>query len=398
MTTRLYYQDAYLTDFAATIVEVAEEGRRVYLDRTALYPTSGGQPFDTGTLGGRRIVDVVDEESRVAHVLDVPLAQTSGAVEGHVDWERRFDHMQQHTGQHLLSAVLEDLFGWKTVSVHFGDQTSTLDVDTETVPRARLDAAGDRANLLIAENHAVTVAFEDAASAVGLRKPSDRTGEIRVVTIAEVDRSACGGTHVRATGEIGGLLLRRTEKVKQGTRIEFVCGRRAVARARADYAALSAIAHAVSSSVDDAAGVVASKLAAAHETEAAHRKLARELDAFRAHACYDSTVADGRGVRRVVERRDAGTLDDLRGFAHAWCALTRTAYVGTVEQGAGSGGQIVVGTSEDSGLVAGAVLKAALSAAGGRGGGSPRMAQGAVPGDKMESVVQAILEAWDREP
>ncbi len=396
MTERLYYNDAYLTDFAATIVEVADGGRRIYLDRTALYPTSGGQPFDIGTLGGRRIVDVIDEESRIAHVLDAPLAQTAGAVEGHVDWERRFDHMQQHTGQHLLSAVLEDLFGWKTVSVHFGDQTSTLDVDADSTPPARLEAAEHRANLLIAENRAVTVSFEDAASAIGLRKPSDRMGEIRVVTITDVDRSACGGTHVRATGEIGGMLLRRTEKVKQGTRIEFVCGRRAVSRARADYAALSAIAQAVSSGVDDAAAVVQAKLAAAQQAESARRKLTKELDGYRARARYESTEPDARGVRRIIETRTDGGLDELRGLAHALCALPQSAIVGVVVSGPQA--QVLVGTSDDSGLVAGGVLQQALSAAGGRGGGSPRMAQGAVAGDKVNSVVQAILAAWDREP
>ncbi len=394
MTERLYYNDAYLTDFDANIVEIAEEGRRVYLDRTAMYPTSGGQPFDTGTLGGRKVIDVVDEESRVAHVLDEPLAQTAGAVEGRVDWARRFDHMQQHTGQHLLSAVLEDLHGWKTVSVHFGDETSTLDVDTDVALRTKLEAAEDRANLLIAENRPVTVSFEDAAAATGLRKATERTGEIRVVTIADVDRSACGGTHVRATGEIGTLLIRRTEKVKQGTRIEFVCGLRAVARARADYAALSTIAQAVTSAVDDAADVVTARLSAAHDAESARRKLAKELDAYRAHERYDSVAPDTRGVRRIVERRTEGTLDDLRGFAHAVCALPKSAFVGVLADS----GQVLVGTSEDSGLAAGSVLKPALTAAGGRGGGSPRMAQGAAPGDRVDSVVQAVLSAWDREP
>jgi len=392
MTERLYYKDAYLTDFDATIVEVANEGRRVYLDRTALYPTSGGQPFDTGTLGGRRVVDVIDEDTRIAHLLDAPIAPASGAVHGHVDWSRRFDHMQQHTGQHLLSAVLEDLFGWKTVSVHFGDAVSTLDVDAGVTSRAKLSAAEDRVNLVIAEHRSVSVAFEDAAAATGLRKPSERTGDIRIVTIAGVDRSACGGTHVRGTGEIGVLLLRRTEKVKQGTRLEFVCGLRAVARARADYEALSRVAQAVSSSVDEAAGVVDARLAAGQEAESARRKLARELDAYRARARYDAAAPDARGVRRVVERRDAGTLDDLRGMAHAVCALPRSAFVGAIS----GDGAVMVGTSDDSGLVAGAVLKAALTAAGGRGGGSPRMAQGAVAPDRLDSVVRAVLGDWDR--
>ena len=390
MTDRLYYKDAYLTDFDATIVEVADGGRRVYLDRTALYPTSGGQPFDTGTLGGRRVTDVVDEDDRIAHLLDGPLDAAAGAVHGRVDWARRFDHMQQHTGQHLLSAVLEDLHGWKTVSVHFGDETSTLDVNTDAAPRARLDAAEDRANAVIAEARAVSVSFEDAA-APGLRKPSGRTGEIRVITIAGVDRSACGGTHVRGTGEIGALLLRRVEKVKQGTRIEFVCGARAVRRARADYAALSSIAQALSSSVDDAPSMVEAKLAAARDVEASRRRIERELDAYRARERYDAATPDARGVRRVIERRADGTLDDLRGLAHAVCALPRAAFVGTIA----ASGAVIAGTSEDSGLEAGAVLKRALGAAGGRGGGSPRMAQGAVGAEQGDAVVQAVLAEWD---
>lgn len=393
MTQRLYYNDSYLTSFDATIIEVADEGRRVYLDQTALYPTSGGQPFDTGTLGGRRVVDVIDEESRIAHVLDAPLAQTSGAVEGKVHWARRFDHMQQHTGQHLLSAVLDDLYGWKTVSVHFGDASATLDVAADIAPRAKLEAAEDRANLVIAENRAVTVSFEDAGVAVGLRKPTGRTGEIRVVTITDIDRSACGGTHVRATGEIGGLLLRRTEKIKQGTRIEFICGLRAVHRARADFVALSDLSHELSASVDDVASVVSAKLAAAQEGEAVRRKLTRELDAYRARARYDATAPDARGVRRIVELQADGTLDDIRGLAHAVCALPNAAFIGAVS----SVGQVIVGTSEDSGLVAGDALKPALANAGGRGGGSPRMAQGAVAADKVDSVVHAVLTAWDRD-
>jgi alanyl-tRNA synthetase len=395
MTVRLYYKDAYLRDFDATLVEVADKGRRVYLDRTAFYPTSGGQPHDTGVLDGRRVVDVVDEDARIAHVLDAPLTDSAPGrmVKGTVDWPRRFDHMQQHTGQHLLSAVLEDLYGWKTVSVHFGDATSTLDVDATVVPMARLVAAEVRANEVIAGNRAVSVAFESADSALGLRKATGRTGEIRVVTIADLDRSACGGTHVRGTGEIGSLLLRHTEKVKQGTRVEFTCGLRAVARARADYAALSTLAEAVSSSVDDVAGVVATRLEAAREGEAARRRLAKELDAYRARERYDSCAPDGHGVRRVIEVCPDGTLDELRGLAHAVCALPRSAFVGAIE----ATGQVLVGTSEDSGLAAGPVLKAAFGALGGRGGGSARMAQGAVEGEVVQSVVDAVLEAWDHE-
>lgn len=168
-TERLYYTDSYLADFLGTVLECADGGRRVYLDRTAFYPTSGGQPFDTGTLGGIRVVDVVDEEDRVAHLLEAPLPL--GAVAGEVDWTRRFDHMQQHTGQHLLSAVAAELLGYETVSVHFGPETATLDLDAASLSPDEVRRVELRANAVVTENRPVTVGFEDASAAADSERP-----------------------------------------------------------------------------------------------------------------------------------------------------------------------------------------------------------------------------------
>ena len=230
MTKRLYYTDAYLTTFASTVVDRGEDGTRVCLAETAFYPTSGGQPHDLGTLGGVAIRDIVDEGERVVHVLASPLPGAD-RVDGAIDWTRRFDNMQQHTGQHLLSAVFEDLFGAATVSVHFGPDYSTLDVDSEALSYQQLVKAERRANEIVREARPVAVTFEDAATATGLRKASDREGTLRIVSIADLDRSACGGTHVRSTAEIGPILIRSSEKVRKATRVEFVCGDRAL-RAR----------------------------------------------------------------------------------------------------------------------------------------------------------------------
>jgi alanyl-tRNA synthetase len=238
MTDRLYYRDAMLSTFTARVVDVADDGRKVYLDRTAFYPTSGGQPHDVGTLGDARIVDVVDEGERVAHVLDHPVDGINGAeLRGEIDWTRRYDHMQQHTGQHLLSAVIEDILGLKTVSVHFGPESSTLDVADDRGNATVLEPSviaqvENRANDVVSEARPVVVTFEDAALVTGLRKQSEREGQLRIVTIEGIDRSACGGTHVANSAAIGTVLLRRQERVKQGLRIEFVCGRRAITRAR----------------------------------------------------------------------------------------------------------------------------------------------------------------------
>ena len=224
MTERLYYTDARLTEFTARVVEIA--GDRVYLDRTAFYPTSGGQLFDTGMLGDARVVDVVDEKERIAHVLEKPARfAANDELKARVDWTRRFDHMQQHTGQHLLSAVFDELFGHKTVSVHFGDESSTLDLDAASLSKERALKAERRANEIVFENRAISVTFEDAASATGLRKAVDRTGDLRIVEIAGIDRSGCGGTHVRRTGDIGIFKIMVEQSAAAGVRrIEAITG------------------------------------------------------------------------------------------------------------------------------------------------------------------------------
>lgn len=386
MTERLYYSDSYLVDFAATVSGV--DGARVYLDRSAFYPTSGGQPHDVGELGGAAVVEVVDEGERVAHVLSAPDALVAGAeVAGRVDWTRRFDFMQQHTGQHLLSAVFEDLFGHRTVSVHFGDTYSTLDLDAESLGAAAVARAERRANEVVFENVPVSVGFEDAAAATGLRKPADRTGEIRIVTITGIDRSACGGTHVRSTGEIGPVLIRRVEKYKKLSRVEFRCGARAIARARADFEALSAMAETMSAAIDELPALVAKQSAGLQAADAARRKLSEEVARFRARERYDATPPDAAGRRRIVER--AAPMDDLRAMGQALAALPKAVFVGTTANPPA----IVYAASEDSGVNAGTALKAALAPHNGRGGGSPRMAQGTVSdGAALEAVVRALAQ------
>jgi alanyl-tRNA synthetase len=383
MTERLYYADARLTDFSARVVEVA--GNRVYLDRTAFYPTSGGQQFDTGTLGDARVVDVVDEKGRIAHVLEHPATfSPNDELSAHIDWTRRFDHMQQHTGQHLLSAVFEELFSHKTVSVHFGDASATLDLDTASLSMERAMRAERRANEIVLENRRVVVTFEDSASATGLRKAVDRVGELRIVEIEGIDRSACGGTHVRGTAEIGPVTIRRIEKYKQSVRVEFVCGWRALAWARADFDALSGAAASLTAAIDEVPALVTAQVAQLKQAETDARKRGEELAKYQARERYDATAAGPDGIRRIIET--ASSMDPLRAMAHAISALPKAIYVGTVASPPG----VVFAASADSGVNAGEVLKAALSANGGRGGGSPRAAQGTVADS---AALQRVLGA-----
>jgi alanyl-tRNA synthetase len=382
-TERLYYTDACLTTFTARVV--ATDGVRVQLDRSAFYPTSGGQQFDTGTLGDVPVVDVVDDGDAVTHVLAAPAPFGVGdTVQGTVDWTRRFDHMQQHTGQHLLSALFEDMCRAPTVSVHFGDATCTLDVDA-TLSRDAAVRVESRANAVVAENRPVTVSFEDAAAATGLRKPSDRGGTLRIVTIAGLDRSACGGTHVRATGEIGPVFIRRLEKYKTLTRVEFLCGARAVARARADYDALAAMAAALTAGIDELPELVASNAAALRALQSDRRKLVEALAAFRVREFHAAAVPDAAGVRRI--RVESATPDELRALGHAAALLERTVFIGTCT----TPPTVLLAASADSGVNAGAMLKAALAAHGGRGGGNEKLAQGtAADVATLHAIVAAL--------
>jgi alanyl-tRNA synthetase len=383
VTERLYYRDAYLTGFEATVLERADQDRRVYLDRTAFYPTSGGQPHDTGRLGGAAVVDVVDEGERIAHLLAAPAPD--GPLTGEVDWARRFDHMQQHTGQHLLSAVLDDLCGAQTLSVHFGPAMATLDLDVPGLAPEQVAEAETRANVLVTENRPVSVAFEDAGTVQGLRKAPDRTGVLRIITIQDLDRSACGGTHVSATGEIGAILIRRQERVRKSVRLEFLCGLRAVRRARADHALLSLLSAQYSAAAEELPLLAESQRAELKEAATARRALETELDRYRATELYDGAVAAADGVRRVVVRDDRG-VERLRGLGQAVAAFPRVLFIGAAANPPG----LVVAAAEDSGCDAAAMLRGVLGPAGGRGGGTPRLAQGTLPANALENAVARL--------
>lgn len=385
MTERLYYTDAYLDRFEARVVDRADEGRRVYLDRSAFYPTSGGQPHDKGSLGGIEVLDVVDEDARIAHVLAAPLEADQAA--GAIDWPRRFDHMQQHTGQHLLSAVFADEFGYDTVSVHFGPDYATLDLNVEVVTREELVLAERRANAIVCENRVVEIGFEDARSAAGLRKGTDRDGTIRVVTIRGIDRSACGGTHIRATGEIGPILLRRQEKMKKTARIEFLCGLRAVDRARADFDTLAAIAAGMSASIDEVAVLVPAQADTLRAMQNAQRRLEEELAGYRAASLYASITPAPDGVRYYVERRERGRAEEVRAVALAFAAQPRAVYTALLTEPQA----VLLAASNDSGFDCGKRLKEALASVNGKGGGSPRLAQGSVPDPAALSAVLSLL-------
>ena len=383
-TDRLYYRDSYLVDFSASVAETAEEGRRVYLDRTAFYPDSGGQPHDTGTIAGVAISSVVDEGDRIAHLAGAPIPLGEAACR--VDWPRRFDHMQQHSGQHLLSAVLIEMFGAATVGFHLGSESSTIDVALVSLDPPQAAALERRANQVVFENRPLSVSFEENPQ--GLRKPGERTGALRIVSIQGLDRSACGGTHVRSTGEIGPVLLRKLDKAHGSLRIEFLCGARAVRRARADYEALSGIGRLFSAPLDETPALVAAQAQALDASEKTRRRLATELARLRGGELYLATSPNQAGLRAVLQRLPQGaTLDDeLRATAQGFTKWPKSLFLAAAPDPP----TLLLATSQDAGIHAGNLLKFAVTRRGGRGGGNAQLAQGSLP--SPEALEQAVKE------
>ena len=384
MTERLYYRDCYLREFRAQVVETADGGRRVYLDRTAFYPTSGGQPFDTGRLGGASVIEVIDEEERVAHVLDAAIAP--GKVAGEIDWQRRFDHMQQHSGQHLLSAVLEELFKIPTVSFHLGAEVCTVDVTAPSLTTHQIDKAEERCAEIVREARPLGITFEDAATDLGLRKESQRTGTLRVVAIEGVDRSACGGTHVRTTAEIGPVAIRKTEKIRGNTRLEFVCGLRALRHARADFRTLQELSRQLSVPAAETPALVATQLERVKALEKANQRLAAEIAQREGRELWNTTAPGADGIRRVVQH--AAIDDATRTRAQAFSAEGKAAFLAVSLNPPA----ILLAASADSGIHAADRVKAAVTAAGGRGGGNQGLAQGSLPtASDLDTITSSLL-------
>jgi alanyl-tRNA synthetase len=383
-TARLYYQDAYTHAFDARVVDRTEGGKRVYLDKTYFYPASGGQPHDTGVLSGAAVTDVVDEGERIAHVLAEPFE--GDLVQARIDWNRRFDHMQQHSGQHLLSAVFLERFGFETLSFHMGAEVSTVELGTKEITSEQIAAAEERVNEIVRAAVPLLVSFEDAASVQALRKESRRSGTLRIIEIQDVDRSACGGTHVRTTAEIGSVQVRGWEKVRGNVRIEFICGIRALRRARRDYQILAELARQNAVPPDQLVDSFASARQRFSEGERDREKLKVQVARLEADASYGRTEPSSDGVRRLLLQTPA--LDESsRLAATAFAAHDKAICLVVADEPPA----VLISSSADSGVNAGAVLKRILSEKGGKGGGSATLAQAKLQDKSVFGAVQDAL-------
>lgn len=372
MTERLYYFDSYRTEFESPVEAIHPGGLVVELARTAFYPTSGGQPHDLGTIQGIPVTNVEETPAGgILHHLTAPLP-ASAAVSGSIDWPRRLDHMRQHTGQHLLSAVMAEQFGLRTVSFHLGADYATVDVEPQSVSAQTLAAIEVAANARLLENMPVHITFEDAAVAQGLRKPADRTGLIRIISIDGLDRSACGGTHVRRTGEIGLIVLGRTEKIRQSLRIEFYCGPRALMHL-----------HQRAQLAEATLATTREKLV---EADKQRRRSLLELAEFQGRAQYQS-MAD---TLPALWRCDVTEIGDAeRARAQAFLAGTEAIAILFVP----ATGALLFGAHASTGIDCGARFKAMLTQFPGKGGGNARLAQGAITNPEQISAAVDFLLA-----
>lgn len=390
MTTRLYYAEPSRIAFDATVVDCESRDGRIELrlDQTAFYPTSGGQPFDTGSIGPARVLDVVDgDDGAIVHIVDRTLPVGS-AVAGAIDWPRRFDHMQQHTGQHVLSAAYDRLFGARTESFHLGTTAATIDLGRE-VSAAQIRAADDEANRIVWEDRPVTirVATPEQAAALPLRKEPARTGPLRLIEVEHFDISACGGTHVARTGAIGVIATSGWEKFRGGTRVEFLCGRRALDRFREWRDALAATARHLSVTPTELSASVERLQAEAKASQRAIRGLQEQL------AVHDAKALVERGEHTlervvVVEALEGWDAAGLKALAAAATLAAPSAAVALLSRSTPA--VLVVACGAESGIDAAAVLKAIVAKFGGKGGGKSDLAQG---GGLNASVEDVMAEA-----
>ncbi|HLV86129.1 MAG TPA: DHHA1 domain-containing protein [Candidatus Sulfotelmatobacter sp.] len=401
MTDHLYYHDSFLYDFDAEIREAIETPRpALILDRSAFYPTSGGQMHDTGWIatdaGKLRVSEVAEtEDGKVVHYLDAPLKEVRPGtrVRGEIDGARRCDHMQQHSGQHVLSAAFIRLFDMHTVSFHMAADYCSIDLDTPTLTKEQIESAERLANEIILENRVVDIRFvtREEAGKLGLRKlPPAERDELRLIDIREFDLSACGGTHVSQTGQIGCVLLRKAERVRQGWRVEFVAGQRAVATARRDYTALTDAASQFSSHIYDVPQHVRKTLDEIRALRKQAEQSQEELAAAQAAAILAETP-ETNGRKLIVRTFSDRDLNAIKLLAQK---LTRLASnVVALLATKATPPSLVFAQSPGQPFDMGARMKEAVAQLGGRGGGSKDMAQGgAGKSEAVESVLEKIAQ------
>ena len=410
MTDRLYYHDSFLQNFDAEVRSVLETPRpALILDRTAFYPTSGGQIHDTGWISASevgtesaeppdsahkvRVTEVGEtEDGHVVHYLEAPLkdVKAGSRVRGEIDSARRRDHMQQHSAQHLLSAAFVRLFDMPTVSFHMGDEYCSIDLDTPLLSQEQIEAAEALANEIVLENRRVDIRFtsREEAAALGLRKlPPTERDQLRLIDIRDFDLTACGGTHVAHSGQIGAVLLRKFEKARHGYRVEFVAGLRAVLTARRDFSTLTETASLFSAHIYDVPQQARKALDEIKSLRKQREQSLEELAAAEAAALL-AEIPERNGRKLVVRNFSDRDLNFLKLLAQK---LTRQPAAIALLATESPQPALVFAQSAGQPYDMAALLKKTMATLGGRGGGSKDLAQGGAP--TAEGLATALTAA-----
>lgn len=422
-TERLYYNDSHLIEFEARVIDVTERvsgWTAVVLDRTAFYPTGGGQPSDTGTLNGSRVVECIDDGERgVLHVVQGFAPARDTLVAGRVDWARRLDHIQQHTGQHILSQAFVQLFNAPTKSFRVLEDSCEIDIELANPTTEVIERAVELANNVVWEDREITIRNVSAAEAAALplRKESSREGELRLIEIEGFDLTPCGGTHAYRTGEVGMIAMRSWERAKGMTRVEFVAGMRALADYRRANKTARDVAALFSCGRDDAAQHAAQLVGDNKELRREVRALGEVVAGVAAERLWSAASVRADGTRIVAHvfgdgaeggRAEGsgaprgGAVEDgsaqevsvrdaefLKKLAHALVAHPQTvALLGSREKDTA---KLVFARSADARGDMNALMREACALLEGRGGGKPEMAQGG--GKNVAKLKEAIDRA-----
>ncbi|MBU7591760.1 alanyl-tRNA editing protein [Metabacillus halosaccharovorans] len=379
MTRKLFYDDAYQTSFNSEVVkkEIDDNGRNyIVLKETAFYPTGGGQPHDTGTINGKSVIDVEEVEGELRHYLEGPSTEME-AIVGHIDWIRRFDHMQQHAGQHLLTAVFEDHLGYKTKSFHLGKELSTIDLDTKTLTTEEIQKAEELTNQLILENrpiHTKWIKDTEELLTYTLRKDLAVSENIRLVVIPEIDYNGCGGTHPKSTGEISALKILHIEKQKKLVRVHFVCGKRVLKQLNKKHEIIQKLSSQLSAPQEQLNVAVDRLLQTTKHLEEKVNELTTKTIQFEAKDLLlkAEPLSEQFLVKEVFQDRP---IDDLQNLAKD-LVTNRSNLIVTLICKQRDNIQIVCARTDDVDINLNKVIKAVLPLIHGKGGGRPSFVQG----------------------
>lgn len=391
MKNLLYYQDATISEFQATVVKTgSEEGRNyIVLDNTAFYPTGGGQPHDTGWIHGLEIIDVEKVDDEIRHYTAADVSNISGEIFAKLNWTRRFDHMQQHTGQHILTAAFVELFDMATTSFHLGTELVTIDLNVSDVTDEQLAAAEKRANEIILENRSIEIKWvsKDELANYNLRKDVSVDEDIRLVIIPDFDYNGCGGTHPTSTGQVGLLKILATEKMKQQIRIHFVCGQRVLQQLAMRKNILSDVARQLNASEEQAAEAMRKFATATKQTEKNLKDAQDALLQYEAQALASEAIA-----ARTFENRSIQELQKLARFITEQNEQGIALLVATNDTKL----QFVAARGKAQTTSMKTISAAVLPLINGKGGGNDILVQGggeaAIPADTLLQAMKDILK------